>query len=394
MDIEKLRAETPRREGLIHVDNAGASLQPDPVLDAVREHLDLEAEIGGYRAIEQNDAAFRRTYETLAALLNCDADEIALVENATRAWDMAFYSMLETMGEGDRVLTAEAEYASNYMAFLQAARRKGVIVEAVPSDTDGCLDIGELEKRIDGRVKLIAVTHAPTNGGLINPAREIGRIARAAGVPFLLDACQSAGQLVLDVDDLGCDFLSGTGRKYLRGPRGTGFLYVRREWIERVEPVFIDLHAATWIGHDSYALRPDAKRFENFEMNFAGNIGLGAAADYALTIGMAAIEARVRSLAGRLRAGLGDILGVTVCDIGRAKSGICTFFIDGKDATEVRAALWSRHINTSVSKPQSTLLDMTSRALGDINRASVHYFNTEAEIDAITDAVGDIATAR
>ncbi|MEQ8665056.1 MAG: aminotransferase class V-fold PLP-dependent enzyme [Rhodospirillales bacterium] len=394
MDIDALRAETPRREGLIHLDNAGASLQPTPVMEEVRRHLELEASIGGYRAIEENAAAFDNTYAALARLLNCSAGEIALIENATRAWDMAFYSLASTMGEGDRILTAEAEYASNFMAYLQVARRRGVVVETVPSDADGCLDVAELENLIDGRTKLIAVTHAPTNGGLINPAADIGRVAKAAGVPYLLDACQSVGQTVTDVEALGCDFLSGTGRKYLRGPRGTGFLYVRSEWIERLEPVFLDLHAATWTAPGIYEIRTDAKRFENFEKGFAANIGLGVAVDYALGIGMAAIEQRVASLADRLRAGLSGICGVRVCDIGREKSGICTFVIDVVAPATVREKLWARNINTSLSKSSSTLLDMTARGLDLINRASVHYFNTEDEIDRTVDAVAEIAAGK
>ena len=394
MDIEKLRAETPRREGLVHFDNAGSSLQPSPVLDAVRQHLDLEASIGGYRAIEENAGVFDDVYASLARLFNCSVDEIALIENATRAWDMAFYSLAQTMGEGDRILTAEAEYASNFMAYIQVARQRGVVVETVPSDADGCLDVAELEKRIDGRTRLIAVTHAPTNGGLINPAQDIGRIARAAGVPFLLDACQSVGQTVTDVEELGCDFLSGTGRKYLRGPRGTGFLYVRREWIERLEPVFLDLHAATWTAPGTYEIRSDAKRFENFEKGFAANIGLGAAVDYALGIGLAEIEARVQTLAARLRAGLADIPGVEVCDIGREKSGICTFRIADADPAEVREGLWQHNINTSLSRASSTLIDMTARGLSQINRASVHYFNSEDEIDGTLAVVAGIAAGK
>lgn len=354
-----------------------------PVIEAVQQHLDLEAEIGGYRAIEENAGRLQDTYDALAAMLACDAGEIALIENATRAWDMAFYSLLETFEPGDRIITAEAEYASNYMAYLQAVKRKGAEIVTVPSDSDGCLDVDELEKRVDSRTRLIAVTHLPTNGGLINPAVEIGRVAKAHGVPYLLDACQSVGQMDLDVDAIGCDFLSGTGRKYLRGPRGTGFLYVRSEWARKLEPVFIDLFAAKWT----------AKRFENFEKAFAANIGLGAAVRYASSLGLTVIEERVQMLAQKLRDGLSGIDGVSVRDLGRAKSGICTFEIEGKQASDVREALWLRQINSSVSNPASTRLDADARSLRDLNRASVHYFNTEAEVETVIAAVAEIAVA-
>jgi len=391
MDIDKLRAETPGTKDLIHFDNAGSALPPTCVVDAMKAHLDLEAEVGGYRAIEQQDAAFENTYSALARMLNCGSDEIALIENATRAWDMVFYGYAATLQEGDRILTAEAEYASNYLAYLQVARQRGLVIDHVPSDADGCLDVAELERRIDDRTKLIAVTHIPTNGGLINPAAEIGKVARAAGVPYILDACQSVGQMALDVDEIGCDFLSATGRKYLRGPRGTGFLYARREWIERIEPAFIDMFAAVWTGPNTYEIRRDARRFENFEKAFAGNIALGVAVDYAMAIGLDAIEQRVQALAAALRERLSAITGVHVTDIGARKSGLCTFTVDGVDAGDVRKALWAKRINSTVSVKSSTYLDMTARGLDEIVRASVHYYNTEDEIDRVAEAVAEIA---
>ncbi len=391
MDIERLRQDTPAVENLIHFDNAGSALPPSCVVDAMKTHLDLEAEIGGYRAIEQQDEAFENTYRALARMLNCDASEIALIENATRAWDMVFYGYAATLQEGDKILTAEAEYASNYLAFLQVARQRGLVIEHVPSGADGSLDVSALESRIDERTKLIAVTHVPTNGGLINPAAEIGRVARAAGIPYILDACQSVGQMPLDVEQIGCDFLSATGRKYLRGPRGTGFLYARKEWIERIEPAFIDMFAAVWTGPESYDIRADARRFENFEKAFAGNIALGVAVDYALAVGLDEIETRVQVLAARLRDGLAAVDGVRVTDIGARKSGLCTFTVDGRAAADVRRQLWNRRINSTVSVRSSTYLDMTARDLEEIVRTSVHYYNTEDEVDRTVAAVAEIA---
>jgi cysteine desulfurase/selenocysteine lyase len=385
MDIARLRAETPGCRNVIHFNNAGAALQPTPVLDAVLDHLRLEGEIGGYEAADRAEAALEAVYGSIARLINAAPDEIALVENATRAWDMAFYAV--PLGKGDRILTASAEYASNYIAFLQVAKHRGVEIVVVPNDESGQLSIDALEAMIDERVKLIAVTHVPTNGGLVNPAAAIGRIARRHGIPYLLDACQSVGQMPVDVAAIQCDMLSATGRKFLRGPRGTGFLWVRRSFIERLEPPFLDLHAARWTGPDSYEIRPDARRFENWESFVAGRLGLGAAAEYALALGLDAIGTRVRMLADRLRRSLGEIDGVTVRDLGRERCGIVTFTMKGVPAAANGAALAAKGINATTSSLFSTRHDMAARGLDMLLRASVHYYNTEDEVGRFCEVV-------
>lgn len=389
IDLARVRRDTPAAAHLVHLNNAGAALPPQPVLDVQLAHLRREAEMGGYEAAEEAQERLEGVYDSLARLLRCDRSEIALVENATVAWDMAFYAL--KFAPGDRILTAQQEYASNYIAYLQVARRTGAIVEVVPSEPTGELSVDALERMIDGRVKLIAVSHVPTNGGLVNPAEEIGRVARAHGIPFLLDACQAAGQMPLDVNALGCDLLSATGRKYLRGPRGTGFLYVRRSILERLEPPFLDLRSATWVGPNRYVMRADARRFENWESNIAAQLGLGVAADYALEIGLDAIAARVTALAADLRARLSAIDGVTVADAGKRRCGIVTFAVAGVPAEEVARRLRERRINTSVTTPASTLIDATARKLPDLVRASVHYYNSEDEIAACAAAVQEIA---
>ncbi|HUL05126.1 MAG TPA: aminotransferase class V-fold PLP-dependent enzyme, partial [Candidatus Acidoferrum sp.] len=361
IELARARRETPGAAQVLHFNNAGAALMPTPVLEAQLRHLQQEAAIGGYEAADAADDRREAVYASIARLINCAPEEIALVENATVAWDMAFYAI--PFRPGDRILTARAEYASNYIAFLQAARRTGVVVETVPSDDSGALDVAALERMIDERVRLIAITHVPTNSGLVNPAAEVGRVARRHGVLYLLDACQSVGQMPIDVAALGCDLLSATGRKYLRGPRGSGFLYVRRAVLERLEPPFLDLRAATWVAPDRYELRPDARRFENWENNVAAQLGLGAAVDYALAWGLAAIEARVTALAEELREQLRALPGVTVRDIGRRRCGIVTFTAKDRDADDIVAALHRRKINTVTSSPRSTLLDATARQL-------------------------------
>lgn len=385
IDIELARRETPGCEHVLHFNNAGAALMPQPVVQAMVDHLQLEAQIGGYEAAAREEPRIERFYDAAAQLLNCRREEIAFVENATRAWDMAFYSI--PFEPGDRILTSQAEYASNYIAFLQVARRCGVKVEAIPNDEHGMLSTSALRNMLDKRVKLIAITHVPTNGGLVNPAAEIGAIAREHGILYLLDACQSVGQMPIDVQQIGCDFLSATGRKFLRGPRGTGFLYVREAVCQQLEPPLLDLHAATWTAPDQYVIRPDARRFENWEMNYAGKLGLAAAIDYALGWTWEAIEARIHSLATQLRSGLQQITGITVRDLGTNPCGIVSFTVDGLAGSIVKQHLAADRINVSVSPREYTLLDMQRRQLDSVVRASVHYYNTEQEVERFLQAL-------
>lgn len=385
IDVERARAETPGCEHVLHLNNAGSSLPPKPVLDAVIGHLELEARIGGYEAHEANEDAIERFYGATAALIGSEPREIAFCSSATRAWDMAFYAF--RFERGDRILTSVADYISNYIAYIQVAERDGVQVVTVPNDEHGQVSVDALRDMVDERVKLIAITHVPTNGGLVNPVGAIGPIAREHAIPYLVDACQSAGQMPVDVDAIGCDALSATGRKYLRGPRGSGFLYVRSGLLERLEPPLLDMRAADWVAPDRYELRPDGRRFEEWEQDYAAKVGLARAIDYALDWGIDEIWQRVRALADRLRTGLDRLEGVTTRDAGAERCGIVTFDVEGVPAQEVKAALARERVNVTVSATSSAVIDSLERGLSDLVRASVHYFNTESELDRAVECV-------
>ncbi|MEA2000312.1 MAG: aminotransferase class V-fold PLP-dependent enzyme [Actinomycetota bacterium] len=392
MDIAQIRAETPGAAEVIHLNNAGASLPPAVVVDTAVQYLQEEATVGGYELADRRGEDLAGVYRSVAGVIGAHEDEIALVDNATRAWDMAFYSL--AFKPGDRILTTTTEYAANFIAYLQVAGRTGAMIEVVPDAPTGEIDVAALEAMIDDRVRLISINHMPTNGGLVNPAVAVGRVARDAGITYLLDACQTVGQMPIDVDEIGCDLLSATSRKYLRGPRGVGFLYVRDTLIESLDPVSLDLHAASWVAPDRYEVRSDAKRFETWESSSALRLGLGAACDYALNLGLDAIWDRVASLAAILRTALVSIPGVTVHDKGSVQGGIVTFSVADVGPGAVKAELAKHGVNVSTTTAFSARIDMEQRGLDDIVRASVHCFNTEEELDTALAVISGLAASR
>lgn len=386
--IETLRRDTPGCQHILHFNNAGAALSPQPVVTAIKEQIDLEAAIGGYEAAKMVAPLSEKMYTGVAQLINCDCAEIAFLENATRAWDMAFYSL--TFRKGDRILTAMCEYASNYMAFLQVAKQTGVIIDVIRNDKYGQLDLEDLHHKMNDRVKLIAITHVPTNGGLINPVEAVGEIAKKNKVLYLLDTTQSIGQMPIDVQKIQCDFLCATGRKFLRGPRGTGFLYARQEILAQCHPPFIDLHSADWIENNEYRIKPTAQRFEVWEQNIAAKIGLGVAIEYALQLGLPAIWERIQKLAHLLRSQLAKIPSLELQDLGEQKCGIVTFSSKNKSVSEIQQHLAQLKMNVSISRQAYARLDMASRHLPALLRASVHYYNTEEEVEIFCNALKKI----
>lgn len=390
IDLAAVRADTPGCRDRAFLDSAGSSLPPTPVLDTVIGHLRREAEIGGYLAAHERADDLERGYRVFADLLDCAPDEVAFTDSASRSWLSVMDSV--PLADGDRVLIGQVEYATNAVALLRRAEATGATVEAVPSDETGALDVAALRDVLDERVKLLSLVHVPTNGGLVNPVREATEAAHDAGALVLLDGCQSVGQLPVRAGELGVDMITGTGRKWLRGPRGTGFLMVRRAVAERLWPRLIDHTAAEWVAPDRYDLRTDARRYETFEYDVAARLGLVAAAEYALRLGVDAIAERIGLLAGRARDGLAALPGVRVQDLGRRRCGIVTFTVAGVDPATVRDKLRERGVTVTVSPPKGTLLDATARRLDEgVVRASPHCFVSEGDIDRLVAEVAGLS---
>ncbi len=392
LDVIRVRADTPGYDSdpnLVFLDSAGSSLPSRVVLDTVVSHLRREAEIGGYRAATERLDDLADVKTAIAELLRAEPEGIALSDSASRSWADFFYAV--PLAAGDRVLISGSDYASNAIAALQRARETGAVVERIPSDGSGQIDLDALAAMLDDRVKLVSILHVPTNGGLVNPAVEATALAHSVGALVLLDACQSAGQIPLDVTELGVDALSVTGRKWLRGPRGTGFLYVRPDLAATLHPQRLDLHSASWTAPREYELAPDATRFEFWECDVAARLGLGAAVRYLLDLGPDEVYAAVAARAEHLRKALPQIDGVTVRDLGIRHSGIVSFTVDGVDPLAVRDRLAEQNITVTVSHAGSTLLDMTSRGLAAVVRASPHCFVGFDELDRFVAAVAGLS---
>jgi selenocysteine lyase/cysteine desulfurase len=389
VDIEALRAQTPGCAGRIHLNNAGAALLAQPTLDAMTAQLRREAEIGGYEAATEAQDAVAATYAAIAELVGARSEEIALFDNATHAWNAAFYSV--PLRPGEQILTGHAEYGSNVLAYWQAARRAGAEVVVVPNDEHGQLDVAALERLAGDRTRLIGVSHVPTSGGLVQPAAEIGRIARGCGALYLLDATQSAGQFPVDVHTIGCDMLTGTGRKFLRGPRGTGFLWVRTAALEKLDPFVTEIGSATWDGHQGFTWAPGARRFATWEHSYVNVLGLGAAVRQAVDLGLEAIGQRAAALGARLRGQLAELPGVTVHDLGQTRCAIVTAKIDGLATKQAAEDLGRAGVNVSATVPEDNPLDTQDRGVHPLIRFSPHYYNTEDEIDRATELVSGLA---
>jgi len=391
LDLARLRAETPGCASRIHFNNAGSGLMAAPVLEAITEYLELEAELGGYEAADAREEAIHDFYAATAQLLGCKARNIAFASNATDAFARALSSI--PFASGDLILTTRDDYISNQIAFFSLRKRFGVDVVHAPNVPEGGVDVGAMERLMrERRPRLVAVTHIPTNSGLVQPVAEIGRRCRELELLYLVDACQSVGQYAIDVEQLGCDFLSATGRKFLRGPRGSGLLYVSdRALAAGYEPLFIDMRGARWVGPEDYRQVETAARFEDWEFSYATLLGSAAAIRYALTVGIDVIAERTPALGAALRERLAELDGVRIFDRGRRRCAIVTFTVDGWNSEVLMTELRRRRINSSVSAREHALYDFKDKGVEACVRMSPHYYNTEQEVDEVVDAVRELA---
>lgn len=392
--INRYRQDTPGTQHHIHLNNAGASLMPSPVLAAVSKHLETEYLHGGYEAAAMNQQKIAAFYPAVARLFHCEAHQIAYTTNATDAFSRALSSI--PFVKGDRILTTFDDYVSNQLAFLQLKKRFGVQLEYADQLPEGGVDAQSVWSKIKiHRPKLVAVTHMPTNSGLIQDVETVGKICRSEDILYLVDGCQTAGQLPIDLEGLGCDFFSATFRKFLRGPRGTGFLYVSERVLQLgLHPLFIDLHSAYWKTDHGYELASGARRYELWERPYAMMVGAREAADYAYRVGLSNIANRTAHLASRLREGLQAIESISVLDHGPSLGAIVTFHAEGMEAKYLHSALLEKKVNSSLVFLESARFDFSRKGIDWALRLSPHYYNHEHEIEQVIGIVSDIVKPR
>lgn len=385
LDIEKIRRETPGAKYATHFDNAGAALPCHDTVQATVNWLNKEARTGGYRMQLEKEELVSNFYKNAATLIGCSPEEIAITHNASDSQAKILFAF--PFKRGDVVLTTEIEYSNNYMNLLQLKKQKGIKIRIVKNEKDCSFNLEKFENAIDEKVKLIAATHIPTSSGQIAPVEEIGNLAKKYKIPYLLDACQSIGQCPVDVEKIGCDFATATSRKYLRGPRGLGFLYVRKSFFEKLNPQVIEAWFANWKSSTAFEIEKSAKMFEGFEKSYANMVGLSTALDYQNQLGIHNTWTRIQELSSQLREKLDSIKNVKVVDPKVNLSGIITFVKKGVDCDKIAESLAAQKINISITRPFSSLIDLKKRKLSEACRASIHYYNSVEEIDKLVTAI-------
>ena len=390
MNIKQIRKDIPYYKNKIFLNSAGSSIMPKSVVQRIDYYLREEERFGGYKVVELNEGEISDFYSKTAKLINCKPHNIAFANSATDAYSKALSSI--DFKKDDSIITTDDDYVSNHIQFISLKRRFGIKIIRIKTLENGGINITDFEELVKKHnPKLVSVTHIPTNSGLIQNIESIGEICHRHQILFLIDACQSIGQLSIDVKKIKCDFLTATGRKFLRGPRGTGFLFVSDRLLnDGYFPLMIDLRGARWTGIDKFEILESAKRFENWEIPYSLLVGLTEAINYANHIGLDYIESYNEKLMAHFRKNLSGIPGIRLFDIGLKICNILTFVKDGVSLKETKEKLDKNNVLFSISKKESAFIDFNKKEIDWAIRLSPHYFNTIEEIDKTVEIIDGI----
>ena len=359
----------------VYLNTAAAGLQSPQVLEKIQAHLQLESECGGYVAAEKVQSDLASCRENLAQLLNCTASEIALTDSASRAWHRILNCF--DFQRDDIVLVSPTIWGGNYFTLLQLEKRFGIQVQCMPTEADGNLDLDRLKQQIQqkvrqqpkSRVRFMELTLAPSGWDAWQATGDIAQLARAHSIPLVVDASQAFGQRELDVNDLGCDFLFASGRKWLAGPRGTGVLYARQSSTSHLCPLGLDQHTG-FLKDDELHWLPDARRFELSESSVALRLGLGEAAKQTLSRQQAGESVLLKKLAADYRQLISEIPGFELPDLSGEPGAIVTFRHAVQSPVAVRDFLRQHHIEVGIHPRTYMPLHAPTQRLGDCLRVS------------------------
>jgi len=395
-EVLQFRAETLGTKNVVHLNNAGSGLMPDIVTKAQLDHSSLESEIGGYEASDLRADIINDFYTQAALLFNCKASNIAFTASATDSYARALSSI--RFKSGDVILTDKDDFVSNQIQFLLLVKRLNVNIIHINNALIGGVDLNDLrEKLYRYQPKLLAITHIPTNSGLVQPVNEIAKIYGEYSEKYsdktwyILDPYQSAGQMKLDIQKMKCDFLSVTCRKFLRGPRGTGALFVSDRALENgLEPMFIDMRGAKWKEKDQYEQQTTALRYEDWEFAYSTVVGSREAIKYCLAVGEEKIWQQVKLLSSFMRSKLEGGDGIRILDRGPELSSSVSFYIKDKQPGYIVNEMLKRKINVVAGYRSYGLIDFDEKGVNWVIRSSPHYYNSMNEIDHFIDAVKEI----
>lgn len=362
---------------MIHLNTAGAGLMPEPVTKAMLDCVGREAAAGGYETEQHYDHILQHeVYQRIAGLLGASVEDIAFFDSATRAWCSVICRL--NPGPADRIWITPYEYAGNLISLFRLRARTGCRIEVIPSTPDGDLDLAWIAANITDDVALVSITHIPSGCGLVNPVAEIGRLLAPHRCIYAVDGCQSAGHVRVCMAEIGCQLFTGAGRKFLRGPRGTGFAYVAPELRAALVPDIHDLHVAGVVSPDTYELTDTtARSLELAERSTAVVVGLNAALLHHESV---ADPYHNQDVFDMLRATVAENPGIDLINPGTVQSGIVSFRHETVSAEQICRELAGHGINVWQIRGDHTPLYMARRGVDRAVRASVHYYNTADEV--------------
>ena len=399
-DWAEVRADFPilgRRvngKPLIYFDNANTAQKPRAVIDAVddfyRRH---NANVS--RAVHALGTEATEAYEgaraTLARLLNVRADQLVLCSGTTFAINLVAYSWaLPRLKPGDVMLVSRMEHHANLVPWQLVAQRTGATIRVAEITPEGTLDLDALYRAMTPEVKLLAVTHVSNVLGTVNPVREICREARRRGIVTVVDGSQAAPHRRIDVPAIGCDFYAITGHK-MCAPTGTGALWGRRELLAQMPPFLGGGEMIKEVRFEGTVFNDPPMRFEAGTPNIAGHVGLGAAAHWLSELGMAAIESREQQLLAHASAALSAVPGLRIFGTAREKAAVISFAIEGTHAHDLATLLDLEGIAVRSGQHCAHPL-LAWFGVSATCRASLAFYNTEAEIDALVAALHKVRT--